>query len=298
MTAIASLVLFGCLTFQSCCLNMAARSLIILFRVFFSIPRQKRHTFCVNSEQSRIRLLFFFLWPCWLNRWCVLPVLVPDNANGLLTAVWLVQCRSCMCAGHCALWCWVTSVLTVFQIPTLKYSACLFGLITSWCYYSNQKSWNKMIFRATSYVRALDHNWCLSKNVAKWKNTISSYSMQVLVGMLVSLQYRQTGSHWLQTFLITNYITIWMNICPAQIRCLSLFLFNDIPLMRKVWFAWSQNKGETSVTVVSQIPPSTLSSVAGGSWGNWLHGAGALCQAWMPFSQCIARNKGTLLKPS
>lgn len=61
--------------------------------------------------------------------------------------------------------------------------------------------------------------------------------------------------------------------------------------MRKVRFAWSQNKGETSVTVVSQIPPPQAEGI---DYTELEHFVKPECL----FSQCIAGNKGTLLKPS
>lgn len=100
--------------------------------------------------------------------------------------------------------------------------------------------------------------------------------------------------------LIMNYITKRMNICPAQIRCFSLYL-HFVDVKRSLFFPpWSKNNERQArwwlVSFRSFLRPVFFSWLKLRELITWSSSTLSGLNAF--FSQCVARNKGTLLKLS
>lgn len=143
MTAIASLVLFGCLTF-----------------LLFEYGCKVAHSLVFLQCWDKVILCDFRiiqdLWSCWLNWWCVLPVPVPDNANALLTAV-------PFCAASEVV---VLEFLCAYSIPGWSHNG------TTIPTRSLEIKW--FLFWATGHVWTFDPTWWL-KDVDKWQKQETPY---------------------------------------------------------------------------------------------------------------------------
>lgn len=143
------------------------------------------------------------------------------------------------------------------------------------------KAYNANVIWVYEYKR-IENKWI---EIEIW--TYGHLNIVVMVtGLSVSADQRS---------LATDIFNYWLHylFCTD-----SVFVYLDCFNVKEACFAWSKNnERQVRCWFLSDLSP-TPSSLAGRSWGNWLHRARALSQAWMHFSQCVARNKGTLLKLS
>lgn len=123
-----------------------------------------------------------------------------------------------------------------------------------------------------------------------------SHTVVDLVGMVTGLTVLTDWMMSKMTYLFNYQPHHQVNgYSPAQMKWFS-FSPHFLDVKGKLVLLDQTTRRDKCDADFSQIfpPPCRLWLVE--SRGNWLHGAGALCRAWIYFSQCVAWNKGETIK--